>query len=164
MERHHDTRALPMGRSKTQLLLRETWRKAWQRAQAGDTLQIVFRTESQAHKARMDLYKAVQAEKQGRSEDLELTQAAQGLEIVLHPEQRNILIMRDRGQGDIYTALQEATGLNLHTVIDADLEARTQESLKELERMGLEPEKRKTGAEEEATNKFGIGGKGWRGE
>lgn len=129
----------PVFRSQTQLLLRETWRKAWQQAEAGGVLEIIFRTESQAHKARMDLYKAVQAEKHNKSDDLELTKAAQGLEIVLHPEKRNVLIMRDRGQNDIYTALQEATGLDLHTVIDPELAERMQRSLDELGRQGVLP-------------------------
>lgn len=112
-----DKSAKPVFRSKASILLRETWRKAYKRGLDGLQLVITFRTESQAHKCRMDLYKAVQPEKQGRGEDVELIRAAQGTEIVLG-EARNQLIMRPRGQNDIFAALQDATGLQLETIED----------------------------------------------
>jgi hypothetical protein len=106
----------PVFRSKTQLLLRETWRRAWRAGQ----LEITFQTESHAHKARMDLYKAVQMEKQGRGPDTELIEASQSLEIVLGSS-RNVLLMRPRGQNAIYAALQDATGLELKDMVDPEL-------------------------------------------
>lgn len=129
----------PQFRSKTQLLLRETWRRAFHRAQEGGHLRIVFKAESHAHKARMDLYKAVQAEKQGKGMDLELIEASQNVEIVLAPGERNVLIMRHRSQSDIYSALQEATGLQLETMVDPELARGAEDSLKELEKLGYSP-------------------------
>lgn len=134
------SRPRPVFRSKVQLLLRDAWRKAYRRMQEGLTLEIRFQTESQAHKARMDLYKAVQPEKHGKGEDLELIQAAQSIEIVLDKQHRNVLIMRDRGQSEIYGALQEALGERLQDVVDPDLMRGAEESLKELERLGVTAE------------------------
>lgn len=128
----------PQFKSRTQVLLRETWRKAWQRGPDGH-LRIVFREESHAHKARMDLYKAVQAEKHGQGLDLELIKAAQELEIVKAPDEPHVLIMRYRGNNDIYTALQEATGLNIESMADVELTKGVDESLKGLEKYGIKP-------------------------
>jgi hypothetical protein len=123
--------------NKVQILLRETWRKAYKVSMEGrEGLVIQFETESQAHKARMDLYKAVKEEKAMQSEDLELQEAAQTIEIVLG-ENRSSLVMRSRGQNPIYAALEKAIGMSIETAVDPEMERQAEESLRSLQKSGV---------------------------
>lgn len=125
----------PVPKTRTNALLREAWRRAYRLSLEGQQLEITLKTESQAHKARMDLYAAVRPEKQGGGESLEMREAAQTVEIVLKPGARNVLIMRSRSQNDIYSALEEAVGMKLAEATDLDEAAEAQRSLDRL--MGI---------------------------
>lgn len=127
-----------MGRyfSKDQLLMRETWRKAF-RAEHG--LRLEFPSEANAHRCRMLLYSAVRMEKTGGGDDEELKRAAESVEIVFG-EGKNVLLMRHRQDNPIFQALSEATGIELEKATMPEALESQEKMLRELERMGLAPE------------------------
>lgn len=95
--------------TREQELLRNLWRKAYRNGE----LRIDFQSESQAHQARMRLYSAVKREKhEGNSEDFEVYQAAQTIEIVFGTSKTQLL-MRSRSHSPIIAAFEKAAGERL---------------------------------------------------
>lgn len=102
---------MPKFYSKAQIALREVWRTALRKG----SVEITLSTSSKAHKLRFDLYAAVKEEKRGESEDLELMEAANTLEIT---KEGSTLIMRPKLSNETFQAIARATGMNLDKVVD----------------------------------------------
>lgn len=94
-------------KSKEALFLRDIWRKAFTEG----TLELHFKTKAGAIRARLALYNAVKAGKQGSDEDPLINQAAEALEICISGP--TSLIMRKRSESDYIKGLEEALGKSL---------------------------------------------------
>ena len=96
-------------RQDEKLVFQRVWLKAW-RSEA--PLRIEFKTKTAMLRARMGLYNAVRQEEQGINQtgDLELMEAAQGIEICLAQGKEFALILRKRMEGEMFQGLLEALG------------------------------------------------------
>lgn len=89
------------------VLFREVWRKA---VRAGGHLRLPFPAASHATRARLQLYNALKAVREGAQRDDELLTAWETLEIVR--ESPSVLVIRPRTDGEIAQALTSALGID----------------------------------------------------
>lgn len=89
------------------VLFREVWRKA---VRAGGHLRLPFPEASHATRARLQLYNALKAVREGAQRDDELLTAWETLEIVR--EGPSVLVIRPRTDGEIAQALTSALGID----------------------------------------------------
>lgn len=113
------------------LMMRAIWRKAYKEGE----LAIPFETEAIAHRVRMMLYNAVKLAKQGKTEDFELIEAAESLEIVWGAD-RKTLLMRRKTLSSAFQSLEAALGKSMDIVTMPEAEEslkKVMETLKEEE-------------------------------
>ena len=89
------------------VLFREVWRKA---VRAGGHLRLPFPAPSHATRARLQLYNALKAVREGAQRDDELLTAWETLEIVR--EGPSVLVIRPRTDGEIAQAITSALGID----------------------------------------------------
>lgn len=89
------------------VLFREVWRKA---VRAGGHLRLPFPAASHATRARLQLYNALKAVREGTDRDEELLAAWETLEIVR--ESPTTLVIRPRTDGEIAHAITSALGID----------------------------------------------------
>lgn len=89
------------------VLFREVWRKA---VRAGGHLRLPFPAASHATRARLQLYNALKAVREGAQRDDELLTAWETLEIVR--EGPSVLVIRPRTDGEIAQAITSALGID----------------------------------------------------
>lgn len=112
------------------LFLQDVWRKAF-KSKTGLTIQ--FPSEAGAVRARMQLYNAVKGQKRGTDlEDLELTRAAEQLEIVWVNKEHTALRLQRRAESDMMKGLMEAMGSSPDQYVDPEAAASAQRLLDEL--------------------------------
>ena len=105
-------------RSKQQLLLQDTWRRAYR---SKDGIQVTFETEAQAHRLRMVFYNAVKLEKQGKGDDQELIRAVEEVEIVFGPAGKHQLWLRPKNLNPAIAAIEEALGVKMQDMQDPEI-------------------------------------------
>lgn len=119
--------ALTAPKPKELVMMRAVWRMAWE--QGGKTL--TFETPGDAQRCRMQLYNAVKKIKQGAEyDDLTLSAAAQGLEIVWGNVERTVLHMRRRDSNSMTRALLRELGAeSMDEFEDPEIKAQAERGL-----------------------------------